>query len=124
MSLGKEKVNAALDALGTSVTYQEANRWIEKKYGKNQGVSDATFYNTRKLVLANGNGKAASEARESTSNERVSVAVSSETSEAQSQATTEFSLTELSEIARFIRKVGGKDRLARGLAMLQELYIG
>jgi hypothetical protein len=124
MSLGKEKVNAALDALGTSVTYQEANRWIEKKYGKNQGVSDATFYNTRKLVLANGNGKAASEARESTSNERVSVAVSSETSEAQSQATTEFSLTELSEIARFIRKVGGKDRLARGLAMLQELYVG
>jgi hypothetical protein len=124
MSLGKEKVNAALDALGTSVTYQEANRWIEKKYGKNQGVSDATFYNTRKLVLANGNGKAASEAQLRQSNERVSVAVSSETSEAQSQATTEFSLTELSEIARFIRKVGGKDRLARGLAMLQELYIG
>jgi len=123
MSAATDRVMAALAELGEDVSYQEAQRWLKQQYGKDQGVSDALFYNTRKNFRAGKLKMPASKTNGNGGNDRVSDQVSGSGQSTQTQSLPEFTFDELREIAGFVRRCGGKARLAAALTALEELTV-
>ena len=96
----RDKVFSALKKLGKDVSYAEANKWIQRKYGK--GVSDATFYTSRKAFSVLSEGVAQEMTPAEVNDDQVTVA-------------------ELIKIRDLAREMGGVERLNRILSLLEQL---
>lgn len=127
----REKVIESLKALGTNVSWIDAEKWLNTKYGKSHGVRDSQYYGIR------------SEARQG----RVPgvVAISPNTTERKSppvvaallQETTprvpgaevlpelvdtnDVTFAELRELSAYCKAHGGRDRVRRVMRCLGDL---
>ncbi len=131
MASMRERVYDAFRNLGVEVGYQDANKWIKKKYG--DGVSDATFYNSRKEFRANQLRTGGVSTREvvqpaptpapaaaaTNSNGPTSTTVHVEDSSGRLQR--EITLAELQQVKEFAVRMGGRQRLTAILDVLEQL---
>jgi hypothetical protein len=114
MAFAREKVVAALNELGPDVSYAKANTWIRKQHGKDEGISDATFYNVRREIRA---GKLNLSPEKPTVSDEVSV----KSTPAQAVENQQLTFAELVKARRFCKEFGGRLKLLYALKCLGEL---
>lgn len=134
MATHREMVEQGIAALGDQATYNAMKVWLKKKFGIE--VSDSVFYTVRKdvrdragRILANSERRAAADVSENNGvtpaaapeNPPVSTAVSERIGATQRQQDQDFTFVELKEVAAFSKRIGGRGRLQRMLAALEDL---
>ena len=128
----QEKVFDALKNLGEDVSYADASKWIKKHYG--DGVSDASFYNSRRVYreriasrpapvepATNKVAPVAAVPQQQPENKVTFTEKVEQVAPQQVVVNHDITLTDLQKVNDFAKQVGGRDKLRAVLNALDQL---